>query len=205
MTCLNCTRIAADNLSFCPYCGALLRLTPPSAEERAGTTPALLQRQKSAQDDPSLSPGPLLSGRVAIDAALGFMGEIVAFSLLVYAVWEVFRFSQGNTQILSIIGMLFTAVFLFWYTKQMRQRYPTFAKGWQTGRSTWGIGVEHLLTLIFGILMLCVLFPLGGLLICFGLSCGPAAWILALAIAYLFGMLARRMSDGGKKPRGTAP
>jgi uncharacterized membrane protein YcfT len=104
-----------------------------------------------------------------------------------------------------LLGMLLTSVSLFWYTKEMRGRYPTFAKGWQTGRNTWGLGVDHLLTLIFGILMLCVLFPLGGLLVCLGLGYGPVAWIGALAIAYVFGLLARRMSSDNKKPGGKKP
>lgn len=181
---------------------------PPSDEERQDASPVVAQKQIAAPESVSYSPGPLLTGRIALDAALGFLGEIVAFALLVYGMWQFFRF-VGQVpfaqQLFFLMEMLLTSAFLFWYTKTMRKRYPTFAKGWQLGRNTWGKGVDHLITLIFGILMLCVLFPLGGLLYCLGVAFGPIAWIGALLIAYIFGILARRMSSGNKKAEGNIP
>ncbi|MBC8139497.1 MAG: hypothetical protein H8F28_26765 [Fibrella sp.] len=205
MTCLNCSRIAPERHGFCPYCGAILG-SPPAESEYQEVPPGMAQKQIAAPDNAPRSPGPLLTGGIALDAALGFLGEIVAFALLVYSMWQFFRLlgeiPESAERFYFLLGMFLTSVFLFWYTKEMRVRYPTFAKGWQTGRDTWGKGVDHLLTLIFGILMLCVLFPLGGLLMCLGVSYGPIAWIGALCVAYILGMLARRMSGGGNKKPG---
>jgi hypothetical protein len=209
MTCRNCGKETQGvrYTGFCRHCGALLGLSPPSEEERQDATPALAQKQVALPEPAVTSPGPLLTGRIAFDAALGFMGEIVAFALFVYSVWQFLYLARqgGGAELLFPFGMFCTALFLLWHTKVMRARYPTFAKGWQTGRNTWGVGVDHFLTLLFGILMLCVLFPLGGLLYCLGLAFGPIGWIGALLVAYVFGLLARRMSSGSKKPGGTAP
>ncbi len=211
---MNCPHCGQDTngktAGFCPHCGAFLGLSQPSDAERIGTTddqartsPVVAQQQTPAPVFRTQSPGPLLTGRIALDAAIGFLGEVVAFALLVYGSWQLFRLlNGGSATLLSVVGTLATACFVFWYTKTMRKRYPTFAQGWQKGRTTWGIGIEHMVTLLFGVMMLVVLFPLGGLLICIGIQFGPLAWVAALAIAYLFGILARRMTDSNKKSQG---
>jgi len=197
MTCPNCLHEDGDKQSgFCSYCGALTRLSSPDGvQKHAAPAPP--------KSEP-MSPGPLLTGRIALDAALGFMGEAVATAMLIYAAWLCLTDGSGNFLMRGVtaVACLSTAIFLFWHTKQMRERYPAFARGWRRGRDTLGVGGEHLRTLCFGLLTLAVLFPLGGLLICFGMACGPAAWIAALMIAYLFGMLTRRMSFGNNKPGG---
>lgn len=207
---MNCPHCGNDTngktVGFCPHCGALLGLTQPSDTERRIDPPLLAQKQAIIPATIPQSPGPLLTGRVVLDSALGFLGEVVALALLVYAIWQFIVLQNGShSGLVPLIGMVATAVFLFWYTKVMRVRYPAFSQGWKTGRKTWGVGMEHLLTLVFGVLMLAVLFPLGGLLICLGVQFGPIAWIAALFIAYLFGNLARRMSTGNKKPQGPRP
>ena len=211
MRCRNCGQdhFGVRYTRFCRNCGALLALFPASDEEQEDFSPGVAQKQIVSAPTDTGSPGPLLTGGVAFDAALGFLGEIVAFALVLYGIRHVFllfatpdAYPFGFVEMFAIFA---TAAVLFRQTKAMRERYPTFARGWQTGRNTWGKGIDHLLTLTFGVLMLCVLFPLGGLLFCLGLSYGPVAWVVALAVAYLFGILARRMSGGSQKPGGNPP
>ncbi|MBC7807482.1 MAG: hypothetical protein H7145_15200 [Akkermansiaceae bacterium] len=211
MMCRQCGRETwgTRHTGFCSHCGALLGLSPPSDEERQDTSSVVAQKRRIRPKSLPVSHGPLLTGHMAVDLALGFLGEIAAFALLAYSIWQFFR-SLGQVPedagyFFFLLGMFLTSIFLFWHTKAMRRRYPTFAKGWQTGRDTWGKGVDHLLTLIFGVLMLCVLFPLGGLLLYLGFGFGLVAWVFALFVAYLFGMLARRMSSGNRKPGENIP
>ncbi len=187
-------------------------MSPPSAEERPDVSPGFSQKQMVPPTEvPPFSPGPLLTGRVAVDATLGFLGEIVALALILYGIRQGFLYFTGPLRnqwgFMEMLGVFATAGVLYQQTGAMRERYPSFARGWRLGRDTWAKGVEHLLTLLFGVLMLCVLFPLGGLLLALGLNYGTVAWIGAIAIAYLFGLLARRMSGEKKKkqPGGNLP
>lgn len=204
MNCPNCAEPLPEPhpSSFCPDCGAFIGIPPADGNEPYDAVPVRLRQMraggKSARAPKrwNVSPGALLTGSIALDAALGFLGEVVAVALFVYAAY---LFYPTHADLFAAFGCFAAGSLLLYSTHALQKRYPRVAAGYQAGRDTWGRGFEHLTTLLFGVAVLVVFFPLGGLLICLGGAFGLPAWIAAFVIAYLLGMLLRRMNDAHKR------
>ena len=167
------------------------------------TTP-VSQAQLPTPTTAKVSLRPLLTGNTLLDTTLGFFGELTGIALFLYSLWGFFRVVTAPqtpplAEIATVFGMMATAILLLYHANVMQKRYPAFGRGWQTGRNTWGGGVDIALNLLFGVIVLTVLFPLGALLWCAGNAFGGIAWLFVLAIVYGVGVLAQRMIAGKKR------
>lgn len=190
MTCPNCgVDLLAEESSrgLCPRCGAVLSSSLPDTPMGQQVLPAKETHSSS---------GPLLTGSAIVDKAFGFLGEITSYALIIYALVILI---QGMGSIITVLCYLATAAFLLWHTQKMSDRYPIYSQGWLAGRTIQGKVWNVLLTFLYGIAVLIVLFPLGISACTIGMHYGSIGWAFALLIAYILGFLLRRMAGNKQK------